>query len=359
MNLPGQLLLVGTTHHIASVAQRERLSIDRARIAAFYAGIESLPHVRECFLLNTCNRLEVYAHVERAEASESITGFLCEFNRLDREEFEAIQLRRLDLEAVTHLFEVVSGIDSQIVGEAEILGQVKEAYATATGQGAVGPVLNRLIQKSFQAAKWIRTHTAIGEGQISTATVAVDLATKIFGRLDRTRILVVGTGEIGGKTARALCSRGACTLTVTGRTEYKASMLAAAIGARSVPIEIIDHGLGDFDIVVSSTASPDPILSCTQIGRAMKQRALRPLFLIDLAVPRDVDPRSNDLDNVYLYNIDDLSQVASENLAQRKAEVTRCRAVLLERADRVWRSLNPPSAEKTGAAAGFRMRSSN
>jgi glutamyl-tRNA reductase len=359
MKLRGQLLLVGTNHHTASVGQRERLSLDATRTAEFYAGIRSLPHVHESFVLNTCNRLEIYANIEEVEAIETITRFLCDFNRLERNEFESIRFQRLDLEAVTHLFEVASGVDSQIVGEAEILGQVKEAYSIATKLGGIGPVLNRLIQKSFQAAKWIRSHTAIGEGQINTATVAVDLAIKIFGRLDRNRVLIVGAGKIAEKTARALRSRGARAVTVTSRRGNSAAVLAAAIGGDSVPIDVIDRELGTFDIVVSSTSSPTPVILRSQIDEAMKQRAHRPFFLIDLAVPRDIDPQSGDLGNVYLYNIDDLTEIASENLAHRKAEVTRCRAVLLERSDRVWRSIIPRSVEESMSPSEFRTRPSD
>lgn len=359
MKVPEHLLLVGTSHRTATVAQRERLSLDVSRVAEFYSGLNALPQVDESFVLSTCNRLEVYATIQGANAVEAVTRFLCDFNQVDREEFEQIQQRHSDLDAVHHLFDVAAGIDSQIVGEAEILGQVKEAYILAIDQGTVGSTLNRLIQKSFQAAKWIRTHTALGEGQISTATVAVDLALKIFGRLDRTRVLVIGAGEIGEKTVRALRSRGAREVTVTSRTEATAEALAASVGADSEPIEVLDRTLGTFDIVVSSTSSPVPILTLARVEAALKRRGRHPLFLIDLAVPRDIEPGAGDLDNVYLYNIDDLSGIAAENLAQRNTEVARCRVILEERARRAWSAIHPPRISETGTRTELSVRPSS
>jgi len=338
-----RLKLVGANHETASVAQREQLSLDPSRSADFYAGLKSLPHADEVFVLSTCNSLEIYVTSDRAGLEESVIEFLCQYNRIDREDFRSMQMLSSNAEAVQHLFEVAASIDSQIVGEAEILGQVKDAYALAKSQKAVGPIMNRVIQKSFQAAKWIRTHTAIGEGQISIATVAVDLAIKIFGRLTKTRVLVIGAGEIGEKTVRALRNRGAQSVTVTSRTKETAESLAISAGAEAAPIEIIDRALGTFDIIVSSTSSRDLVLTRVGIEAALKQRHRRPFFLIDLAVPRDIDHRAADLANVYLYNIDDLAEIANENLVQRKAEVARCRTILKERALRTWSAVCPSS----------------
>ena len=358
MKAPEHLLLVGTSHRTATVAQRERLSLEVSRTAEFYSGLKTLPQVDESFVLSTCNRLEVYATVRGADAIEDVTRYLCDFNQIDRGEFELIQQRRSDLDAVHHLFDVAAGIDSQIVGEAEILGQVKDAYNLAIDQGAVGSTLNRLIQKSFQAAKWIRTHTALGEGQISTATVAVDLAIKIFGRLDRTRVLVIGAGDIGEKTIRALRSRGARTVTVASRTEAATEALAARVGADAAPIDAVNRELGTYDIVVSSTSSSEPVLTCAQVEAALKRRDRRPLFLIDLAVPRDIESGAGSLDNVYLYNIDDLSEIASENLTQRNAEVARCVAILEDRADRAWSSIRGFTGGDAAGRAEFSVRPS-
>jgi glutamyl-tRNA reductase len=261
------------------------------------------------------------------------------------------------LETVRHLFEVAAGIDSQIVGEAEILGQVKAAYAEAGTRGAVGPVLNRILQKSFQAAKWIRTHTTIGQGQISTATVAVDLATQIFGRLDRTRVLVIGAGDISEKTARALQSRGAGDIMVISRRSETAGELASRVGATAATMKELDTHLAESDIVVSSTSSNSTLLTAEQAERAMRHRAHRPLFLIDLALPRDIDPACASRDNIYLYNLDDLARMAEENLSQRRAEVRRCRTVLSERAERLWDTIKPDPHSDTGPATGVSLTS--
>ena len=259
-----------------------------------------------------------------------------------------------NLEAAIHLFEVAAGIDSQIIGETEILGQVKNAYSIATRKGAAGPVLNRLVQKSFQAAKWIRTHTAIGEGQINVATVSVDLAIKIFGRLDQRRILVVGTGEIGEKTAKALQSPGATDLTVTSRRLETAETLAGRVGGRAVPLDVLDTGLAEFDIVISSTSAPTALLTRDKVDRSMGKRIHRPLFLVDLAVPRDIEAACGELNNVYLYNVDDLAAIAAENLSQRQAEVGRCRPILAERAERAWSSIAFRNQPKAGSSNGVK-----
>lgn len=341
MSARDQFVLVGVSHRTASVDQRERLALDPQRIDAFYDGILAIDGVRESFALSTCNRLEIYARIDQVEAVRKIGAFVCAFNRIDPEAFETMQMNSSDLEAAVHLFEVAAGIDSQIIGETEILGQIKNAYAVAARRGAAGPVLNRLVQKSFQAAKWVRTHTAIGEGKINVATVAVDLAIKIFGRLDQTRILVIGTGDIGEKTVKALQSRGAGDLTVTSRRLENAESLARRVGGRAAPVDILADGVPGFDIVISSTSAPTAILTRDRVDHSMSRRAHRPLFLIDLAVPRDIEATCGQLNNVYLYNVDDLAEIAEENLAQRRAEVGRCRPILAERAERAWESLAP------------------
>jgi glutamyl-tRNA reductase len=318
---------------------------------AFYEGLRSISGVRESFALSTCNRLEIYARVDRVETRQEIAAFLCAFNGVPEEVFAPVRRDREGLDVTHHLFEVAAGVDSQIVGEAEILGQIKEAYTAATRKRATGPILNRLLQKSFQVAKWVRTHTAIGTGQINVATVAVDLALKIFGRLEQTRILVIGTGDIGEKTARALQSRGAGDLTVTSRRIENAETLAARVAGRAEPIDILSRGLAAFDIVISSTSSPVALLGRAQIEEAMDRRAHRPIFLIDLAVPRDIEAICGEIDNVYLYNIDDLGTIAEANIDQRKAEVERSRPLLAERAERAWRSIEfrlQVHPEKTG-----------
>jgi glutamyl-tRNA reductase len=250
--------------------------------------------------------------------------------------------------AIGHLFAVASGLDSQIVGETEILGQVKQAYDAALAQHWTGPVLNRVFQKTFQAAKHIRTNTGIGAGQISIATVAVDLAGRIFGELAQIKILVVGAGDIGLKTVQAFQSRGATAITVASRTLAKAEEAAAHAGGWALSLADLPAAIAEADIIASSTSSADFILTRELIAAGIKRRPARPLFLIDLALPRDVDPATAELANVFLYNLDDLAEIAAENLAQREAEVAKCQAILADRTAALWpqvaHSLNAPHA---------------
>ena len=264
------------------------------------------------------------------------------------EEFEKFRLSLGNREAIQHLLEVATGIDSQMLGETEIFGQVKAAYAAAQARGHTGVVLNRVFQKTFQAAKHVRTHTAITEGQVSVANVAVDLAVNIFGQLGSLRILLLGAGEIGEKTARAFQSRGATGLVVASRTLERATELAAALGGAALPFEQREARLVDFDIVVCSTAAPHTVISAAAVAATMKHRPAQPLFFIDLALPRDVDTAVTSLDNVYLYNLDDLAQIAEENRRAREAEVVRAKAILAEKSAALWRAV----ADRLGLAVG-------
>ena len=245
---------------------------------------------------------------------------------------------------------MTAGVDSQMIGETEILGQVKEAYAAAQARGTTGPVLNRVFQKSFQAAKHVRTHTAIGEGQISVASVAVDLALKIFGDLQRCHVLILGAGDIGEKTARAFKSRDAGRMTVASRRFQHAQEIAENFSAQAVPFERVAETLAEFDIAVCSTAAPEPVVTQAMAASAMRRRAARPLFFIDLAMPRNIAPEVAHLANVFLYNLDDLAKIAEENVALREAEIHRVRAMLADKAAALWLQVEPriggnPTAE--------------
>jgi glutamyl-tRNA reductase len=228
-----------------------------------------------------------------------------------------------------------------MLGETEIFGQVKAAYAAAQARGAAGPLLHRIFQKAFQSAKHVRTHTAISAGQVSVANVAVDLARNIFGDLAHARILVLGAGEIGEKTARAFQSRGAGALTVASRRGERAMALAGELGASALPFEQREARLAEFDVVVCSTSAPHAVLSLAAAAAAMRRRPTRPLFFIDLAVPRDVDPAVAELDNVFRYDLDDLARIAEQNRSARATEIARCRELLAGRADALWRKVEP------------------
>jgi glutamyl-tRNA reductase len=349
------LFLIGATHHTAPLDLRERLALTAEGAAALHAELAGTAGLREFALLSTCNRVELYGVAGTAETAERVQATYCARQQVSVADFERFRLSLRDLGAVRHLFEVAAGLDSQMLGETEIFGQVKEAYAAAQARRSAGPVLNRLFQKTFQAAKLARTHTAINEGRVSVANVAVELAVNIFGQLADIRILLLGAGEIGEKTARAFQSRGAAALTVTNRRLERAMELATELGASALPFDQREARLADFDIVVGSTAAPDAVVSHSATVAALKRRPARPLFFIDLALPRDIDPAVAGLQNVFLYNLDDLAKIAERNRTAREAEIAKCRALLGERADALWRQMEPQV--RLLAAAGVRPAS--
>jgi glutamyl-tRNA reductase len=340
-----QLFFLGASHHTAPLAVREKLALDDARAATLAARLQAVAGVREFAFVNTCNRVELYGVAQDSAALAALRAALAEITGCDPAELDAVLRQRQNHDVIAHLFAVACGLDSQIVGETEILGQVKGAYDTALARHWTGPVLNRVFQKTFQAAKHVRTHTRIGEGQISIASVAVDLAGKIFGDLAPVNVLVVGAGDIGLKTVQAFQSRGAKSITVASRTLSRAEEAAAAAGGWAASMAELPEILTSADIVASSTSAPGLVISRDLVATAMKRRAARPLFLVDLALPRDIDPEAAKLSNVFLYNLDDLAKIAEENLAQREAEVSRCQAILAERTAALWpqvaRSLTP------------------
>jgi glutamyl-tRNA reductase len=333
------LFVIGATHQNAPLEVRERLApASEGALREDLAGVSGL---RELVVLSTCNRVEFYGAGDGEGVADSVQAAYCARQRFSVSDFERIRIRLTGRDAALHLFEVASGLDSQLIGENEIFGQVKEAYATAQSWGTAGAVLNRVFQKAFQAAKHVRTNTGISSGRVSVANVAVDLASNIFGSLAGARVLVLGTGEIGEGTARAFKSRGAADLAVAGRRAERAAEVASGLGANTVLFEERDSRLADYDIVVCSTAAPAAVLGKSAIASAMRTRPARPLLLIDMAVPRDVEPAAADLQNVFLYNLDDLARIVDENRSAREAEIARCRAMLAHRADGLWRHVQP------------------
>ena len=343
------LFTLGASHHTTPIELREKLALTADKMDVFCNRLNQLAGLREYAVLNTCNRVEFYGLATSAETVENLQREFCAFQGFSDAEFATIRQHALNRDAIQHLLEVSSGLDSQMLGETEILGQVKDAYAAAQTRHSVGPILNRVFQKTFQYAKHVRTHTAITEGQISVANVAVDLATKIFGNLANAAILLLGAGEIGDKTAKAFQSRGARSLTVASRRLERAQELATTLHAAALPFEQWPTHLAHFDIVLCSTAAPETVVTVKTILNAMKKRPARPLFLIDLALPRDVDPAAAEEENVFLYNLDDLAKIAEENLAARTTEMIRAREILTEKADFLWSQISknaqstPPS----------------
>ncbi len=345
------VFMLGASHHTAPLAVREKLALDDARVAQFAERFRAAPGVREFAVLNTCNRVEIYAVADEPDVLDQAQAALCSATGCAPADLAAISRTRLNAEAISHLFEVASGLDSQIVGETEILGQVKQAYDSALARKWTGPVLNRVFQKTFQAAKMIRSGTAIGAGQVSVASVAVDLAGKIHGELARTKVLVVGAGDIGLKTAQAFQSRGARDITVASRTLARAEETAAAAGGWATTLAHLEEILPAVDVVACSTSAPGFVITRPMVIAAMVARRARPLFLIDLALPRDVDPAAAGIANVYLYNLDDLADIAEQNLAQRQAEVAKCRAILAGRTAALWPQVAQSLAGRNGTTA--------
>jgi len=327
------IIVLGLSHRSSPVALRERFAFADARIPASLAQIRTSGIADEAVILSTCNRVEVYAatQLEPAKAFSELKQFLTTIH--DYRDPLTDELYSLsEPQSIHHLFKVAGGLDSMVLGETEILGQLKQAYDLALKHGHTGARLNKAFQRAFNVAKHIRTETNIQRGSVSVASVAVELAEKIFNSLADRDVMVIGAGDTSEKTARALMSRGARSVVVANRTYERAVTLATELGGRAVQFDDWAHEFAKIDIVISSTAAPHHILDRTKLEPLMKLRRDRPLLLIDIAVPRDIDPEVNFLENVYLYNVDDLQSIADDYLTQRKDEIARCEAIIAEKA---------------------------
>ncbi len=313
-----RFLLTGLNHRNAPVELREQVAITADDLAAALADLRAWPDVQEAMIVSTCNRVELC--VAYAEEAPDLLRFLAERFPVNAQALRSHVYQFRDREAVRHLFRVAASLDSMVVGEPQILGQVKEAFAAARGAGVVGPELERLLQSAFAAAKRVRTETAIGSSSVSIASVAVDLALKIFGSLAGKRVLLVGAGKMGELAARHLLAQGASSITVTNRTEARAERLAQSFGGRVLPFGELLSGADQADILITSTGSHEFVFRREDGVRFLHKRKGRPMFFIDIAVPRDVDPEMNKVDGVFLYDIDDLQSVASANLQDRSRE---------------------------------------
>jgi glutamyl-tRNA reductase len=317
------LFCVGLSHHTANVETRE-----------LFAGRPETDLVlrnsgcNEFLVLSTCNRVEVYAASEGRVPTETVAH--CLSRAIDQESLRdsSAFYRYEEDDCVQHLFRVAAGVDSMVVGETEILGQAKKAYEKARSSGAAGPLLHRLFQRAFRVAKQVRTHTEITRGSVSVGSVAVDLAQKIFGNLAGRRVLVLGAGETSERTARALTSRGVTDLRVSNRSTDRAEELAHSVGGWAVPFQGWLNQCGEIDILITSTSSDTPLLSREALEPILRERVDRPLFVIDIAVPRDVDPSINELDGVYLYDIDSLQAVAGQSLALRRQQIVAAEEII-------------------------------
>jgi len=333
------LFVVGANHHTTPLELREKLALTADKLAAFQKAATEIEGLRELAVLNTCNRVELYGVAGSAQVVERLQAEFCRLSGLSPSSFAEIRKQVDGRDAIVHLISVACGLDSQMLGENEIFGQVKDAYEAAQQRRSVGPILNRVFQKAFQGAKHVRTHTAVNAGQVSIASVAVELALSIFGDLRHTRVLLVGAGDIGEKTARAFQSRGAGSLTVASRTLGRAMELATEFGAVALPFEQVSQRLHEFDVMVCSTAAPYAVVSHAAADAALRRRPSHPLFFIDLAMPRDVEPEVSRLENAFVYNLDDLAKIAEKNRVARASEVDRARQIVHDRAQAIWQQV--------------------
>ncbi|MEK6550327.1 MAG: glutamyl-tRNA reductase [Pseudomonadota bacterium] len=310
------LLTVGLNHQTAPVAIRERAAFAPERLLAALQDIRRQGTADEVAILSTCNRTELYCGLDPANDRRVVEWF-CDYHHIARGEIEPHLYRHPDQEAVKHAFRVAAGLDSMMLGETQILGQMKDAFGTAHKAGATGKLLNRLFQQTFAVAKQVRTDTSIGASAVSVASAAVTLARQIFTRLDEQTVLLIGAGDMIELCARHLREHRVKHMIVANRTVERAQVIAREFGAEAISLGELPARLADADIVISSTASPLPILGKGTVERALKARRRRTMFMVDIAVPRDIEPEVGDLDDVYLYTIDDLKDVVQENRQSR------------------------------------------
>ncbi|MDW5376903.1 glutamyl-tRNA reductase [Halomonas sp. HP20-15] len=311
------LLALGINHKTADVAVREQVAFTPSQLEAALVGLKGLPAVSEAAVLSTCNRTELYC-VTEAQGEQAVIDWLGRFHNLPVEELTRCAYHYLDASAARHLMRVASGLDSMVLGEPQILGQLKDAYQQARQHRGLGGELERLFQHTFAVAKQVRTETGIGENPVSVAYAAVSLATRIFDDLSRSRALLVGAGETIELVARHLREAGIKELIVANRTRERAEQLTGEFGGEAITLGEIPQALERADIVITSTAAPLPILGKGMVERALKVRRHRPIFMVDIAVPRDIEPQVGELDDVFLYTVDNLHEVIEENRRHRQ-----------------------------------------
>ncbi len=338
-----RIVLIGLNHKTAPVEIREKFAVVCVDTSGPLADLVQLRPIKEAFYLSTCNRMEVlFSTATLDEGISAVVGLLAEIYGQTGASLKPYLYTHIDQDAVRHLFRVACSLDSMVVGEPQILGQIKDAYRQATEAKTSGVILNRLLHKSFSVAKRVRTETRIGSSAVSISYAAVELAKKIFQELQGKIALLIGAGEMAELAAENLLSNGVERIVVANRTLERALTLARRFNGTTVAWEDLAEELKKVDIIISSTGSPDPILSSTQVKKRMRSRKNRPLFFIDIAVPRDIDPEVNRIDNVYLYNIDDLQGIVDINRAERLKEAAQAEHIIAAEAlkfDRWMRTL--------------------
>ncbi len=343
------LVVSGLNHRTSDLALRERLLFPDDALPKALKTLRGSIEDAGVVILSTCNRSEVYvSHAgDAADLHREIREFLAAWHSMPAAEIAPALYEYDSRETIGHLFRVASSLDSLVVGEQQILGQVHDAYTTAHREQATDKIINALFQKAFTVAKRVRSQTNIGEGKVSVSSVAVDLAVSIFTELSGETVLVIGSGEMGEQTLKHLVERGIARVIVANRSIESAEALARRFNGEAIALDALESRLHEADIVVSSTAAPGFVLTAEQLQWALKRRAQKPMFLIDIAVPRDIDPAANQLDNVYLYTIDDLQDVANRNVEARRDEIDRGLVLVDAGVDQFWRWLRGLAAEPT------------
>ena len=325
------LFLLGVSHRTAPLDLRERLDFSSRDLGAAVEALATRPAAAETVVLSTCNRSEIYvASSDPRQAREDVVAFLSDYHQLPGDIFVPHLFTSTDQQAAHHLFRVAAGLDSIVVGEPQILGQVKDAFQTAAEHQCAGPLLTRTFQWAFNVGKRVRHETALGKGAVSIAFAAVSPARKIFGKLQGRSVLVIGAGEISTLIAQHLRTEGVADIVITSRTAGNAESLAQAVSGRSIPWAEMPEALGRADIIITATGAQRPIITRAQVEAVTGRKRSGPLFIVDLAVPRDVESTVGDIEEVFLYNVDDLQGIVQENLSRRTAEVDHAERIVSE-----------------------------
>ncbi|MBI9111386.1 glutamyl-tRNA reductase [Maridesulfovibrio ferrireducens] len=319
------IYLIGLNHKSAGVDVRERYAL--TNIEEFEKGLLDMG-IREVMALSTCNRVEIIVVCSEEFTENEILSYWADKCGGSKVDLEPNTYCHKNLKAVNHLFRVASSLDSMIVGEPQILGQLKDSYRKAVEAGAARVIINRMLHKSFFVAKRVRSETSIASNAVSISYAAVELAKKIFGELKGQKALLIGAGEMAELAATHLLNSGVETIRIANRTFSRAEELAKTMNGKAIPFEALYDCLSDTDIIISSTGAPHAVIKAKDMKKVIKQRKFRPMFFIDIAVPRDIDPDVNGLDNVYLYDIDDLKDVVEENMAQREDEAVKANSIV-------------------------------
>lgn len=324
------LVVVGLNHKTAPVETRERLAVSEGNLPEALETLSACHCVSECCILSTCNRTEIYAITNTRDDEPVLLDFMSRYHDIELAAFESHIYRHRGHKAISHIFSVAAGIDSMMIGENQIMNQVKNAFCVAGETDTTKTVLNNLFQQALSVGKRARTETDISKGAFSVGYGAVELARSIFGDLCGHSILILGAGKMSELTAKHMISAGATSIVVANRTFTRAEELAEKLGGNAIHFESFPDSMHRADIVIGSTGSPEPILTREQMEKIMRQRRERPIFLIDIAVPRDIEPEVGELDNVFLYNIDDLQSLVEQSSEERSREVEKVRNIIAE-----------------------------